>query len=851
MKNKLLLLLIYVFFFTGNSIAEEYIFEVSKIELNDKGNLIYASDGKIISEKKDIEITAEEFNYTKNIDLLEALNGSALIKNQNIKIVFDVLRIKNKNILKATNGVEIEDLKNFLNIKSENIVLDRSENKLTATNGVEIEDLKNFLNIKSENIVLDRSNNFIKVTENIKINDLKNLFNIQAETLFLDRSKNILNSNTESSLTDKYGNNFKSKKFEYNINKKNVKIFEATIKDNDKNNFKLNEADINLETNSLIGKNVEINLNNKFLNPENEPRLKGENIFYSGNITDIINGEFTACKKTEKCPPWKLSAKKITHDRDKKNISYKNVWLNIYDTPVAYFPKFFHPDPTVKRQSGFLIPTFKNSPNNNTFLSVPYYKVLNENKDFTFTPRFYTKDQLLLQNEYREVNKNSNLVTDFSILADKSNNSESHLFYNLDKNVITKNFKQSKFELKVEQVSNDTYLRANKINSPLINDYDVLENSFKLNLKSDDLNLKTDFIVYENLNRSSSDKYEYIFPKLEIAKKIENKTKLNGNFEFKSINFIHNYNTNVLEKVNTNDLVFNSASIISKKGFFNNYEFIIKNVNTDSRKSKINKQETDYYLSGLFQFNSTYPLIKKDETYNYLLKPKLSLKLNPGHTKNLSNNEYKLNVDSLFNLDRISSETTLEGGFSITYGGDYVLTKKNNDELLSIKLANNIRLKKNDDLERNNQLGSKTSNFFGKIKYNPTSFLTTTYNFSTLNNLTDINYQNFIADIKFSNFVNTSDYLRQDGDKNSYFLNKTTFNFNSNNNLSFSTRENLKTDLTEYYNLVYQYKNDCLKASIEYQKDYYNDRDIKPEENIFLKLTIIPFGSTSSPNLRK
>ena len=28
----------------------------------------------------------------------------------------------------------------------------------------------------------------------------------------------------------------------------------------DKNNFKLNEADINLETNSLIGKNVEINL---------------------------------------------------------------------------------------------------------------------------------------------------------------------------------------------------------------------------------------------------------------------------------------------------------------------------------------------------------------------------------------------------------------------------------------------------------------------------------------------------------------------------------------------------------------------------------------------------------------
>ena len=49
---------------------------------------------------------------------------------------------------------------------------------------------------------------------------------------------------------------------------------------------------------------------------------------------------------------------------------------------------------------------------------------------------------------------------------------------------------------------------------------------------------------------------------------------------------------------------------------------------------------------------------------------------------------------------------------------------------------------------------------------------------------------------------------------------------------------------------MYEYKNDCLAASIEYNKDYYSDRDIKPEENLFFKLTIIPFGQTSSPNLK-
>ena len=46
---------------------------------------------------------------------------------------------------------------------------------------------------------------------------------------------------------------------------------------------------------------------------------------------------------------------------------------------------------------------------------------------------------------------------------------------------------------------------------------------------------------------------------------------------------------------------------------------------------------------------------------------------------------------------------------------------------------------------------------------------------------------------------------------------------------------------------MYQYKNDCLAASIEYNKDYYDDNDVKPEESIFFKLTIIPFGETIIP----
>ena len=46
--------------------------------------------------------------------------------------------------------------------------------------------------------------------------------------------------------------------------------------------------------------------------------------------------------------------------------------------------------------------------------------------------------------------------------------------------------------------------------------------------------------------------------------------------------------------------------------------------------------------------------------------------------------------------------------------------------------------------------------------------------------------------------------------------------------LKYRTRRNKKTDLTEYYNLIYEYKNDCLTAAIQYNKDYYSDKDLKP-----------------------
>ena len=795
MKNNFFKFILICIFFYNSSFANEFKFETKTIDIIDNGQLIIASDGKVISSDNKIEIQALKFNYKKDLNLLEALDGSALIKSDNIRINFKEIIIDQKNLVIATK-------------------------KKTT-----IYDLENELTLESEDINYNRKNK-------------------------------ILLSEKKSILIDKFNNRISTDFFHFDINKNILKIKNSTLIDSEKNIFNIELGYINTKSNKLFGKDISINLNNKSFNKKNEPRLKSNSLIYDNDIVELKKGVFTTCKKRDKCPPWQMSAKKITHNKKSQMIHYKNAWLKVYDVPIFYFPKFFHPDPTVDRKSGFLVPTLKNSTNSENYLTLPYFHVVSKNKDFTFSPRFYSTDKFLLQAEYREVTANSSSISDFGIFNEKNENSKNHFFYNLDKRLDFDYFEDSNLKIKIEKTSNDTYLRAEKIDSKIKNSYGILENSLNLNLYSDDLIVDADFKVYEDLDKNKSDRYEFILPKIKLIKEIENKTNLDGRFILESDNLVKNYQTNIYEKININDLIFKSTPKISDNGFYNNYEFILKNANSDTQNSGAYKNDQNYYLGGLFQYNSSLPLIKNTESHQNIIKPKISIKISPDHTKDKSNSFTRLDVNNVYGINRLASNDSLEGGKSITFGNEFLrIDKTSSKESFSIKLANNFRFDENDDLPKNNQMGLKTSNLFGEISYNPNQYFKTNYNFSKKNNFEDATYESISTEFNFKKFKTSFDYINENDslqDRTSYLLSELNFNMNENNSLYFSTRKNKEKKLTEYYNFIYQYKIDCLAASIEYNKNYYDDRDIKPEENIFIKLTIMPFGQiASTPDLKK
>jgi len=786
MNNKLIIILIilFQFLFINKIFSNEIEFNATEIEIIDEGNQTVAK------------------------------NGSVFIKEDNISAKGSIIKyFKNKSLLIVNNG-KIKKIDNNLEINSKNIEYNINQSNLNFRDEVEIYDNTNNLKISSSEI------NFDLVEQKII-------------------------SQSESEIKDDLGNIYQVSQFEYDVEDKIIKLIELKVLDINSNTFETKIAYLDLEKKELVAKDVGLNFKISE-SSENEPRLKGRSLTSNKENTIVKKGTFTFCKKRENCPPWEMSAEEIKHDKQKKTIYYKNASLKIYDKKIFYFPKFFHPDPTVNRQSGFLIPKMQDNSTTGLSFNLPYFIAIAENKDVTLSPRFFADDKFLIQSELRQKNKNSNHTVDLSHYTSTGENTKNHLFYNFNKDYKSDSFDEIELNIKLEQVSDETYLKAYKIESPIINNLSNLTNSLGLNLYGENTSITTNLDIYEDLSKQDSDKYEYV-PNFSFSK------ILDENKIFNSKGYYKNYDTNITEKVLINNFEFSSIPLFLNNGVVSEKKLLIKNVNSSASNSTKFKNKDSLNVIPTFQTNYSLPLIRETENLSRNLIPKLSLRISAPHTKDVRKTDRKINYDNIYDLNRLGIDESSEGGVSLTYGYEYsMMEKSNSQEKIRFALANNLRFEENKDLPANSNLGDKVSDFVGIFEYKPNKNLKFDYDFSLKNNMNDKNYELYGFEFYLKNLTTKFEYLNENNSnlKTSYLKNETQFNFNEQNSLIFETRENKEKSFTEFYNLIYQYKIDCLTAAIEYNKEYYNDQDLKPSENLFLKLSIIPLGGMNSPNLK-
>ena len=870
MKNKFIIVFLILTFnlsLLNFTVAQEFNFNTTELQILKNGNILKAiNGGEINTKNNEIVIRADSFEYNKLTTLLKAKGNVRLIDK-----IADII-IETNEIFYLKNKEEIYTKGKSKTLKGKHLQIDAIQyfkyNKITSL----LEAKGNVvLNEKNKNITI-YTNEILYLMNEEKISSLgktniniEDKYNIEGNNLILLKDKMLLSSKKNVIITDSVSNVYKLGQFQYSINQEILKGINITAIINDKEDksdeFFFKTGFFDLQKNKFLGKDVVAKFHKDlFGNNENDPRISAVSVYGDKINTYFKKGVFTSCKKTDKCPPWKITSGEIHHDKIKKQIAYKNAWLEVYDFPVVYFPKFFHPDPSVKRQSGLLKPELGSSNNLGSSVYIPYFLAISEDKDLTIKPRLFTDNKFLLQNEYRQKTKNSFSITDFSIvnghdssLQDKGG-TRSHLFTNTLVDLSLDNFKKSMLQINYQKVSNDNYLKLFDLQSPLLlGDNSVLKSKIQFDLEHENYDLTTSFEMYETLNGSNSDRYQYVLPNYDFSKNFS-LNNIDGNFNLNSHGNNTLNDTNVSTSTILNDLNYSALGKFFDNGIKANFEIALKNVNTVGKNNPIYKNSPQSELMSAYTYNASLPLIKKNSTTFNTLEPKLSLKFSPHQMKNNSNESRRIDVSNIFSSNRLGLSDSFESGESITLGLNFKKEKVSTDnkidkieEYIDFKLASVFRLNEERNIPTNSTLNKKNSNIFGEFNFKPNKNISLGYNFSLTEDLNTFEYNSLTTTIEFGNFITQLDYLEEKGTVGSANIiqNTTKYDFDDQNSMSFNTRRNKKLNLTEYYDLVYEYKNDCLVAGIKYKKNYYNDADIKPVEELFFSITIVPLGTFS------
>ncbi|MCG6858094.1 MAG: LPS-assembly protein LptD [Salaquimonas sp.] len=124
-----------------------------------------------------------------------------------------------------------------------------------------------------------------------------------------------------------------------------------------------------------------------------------------GEIAIFNQGVYTACEPCrehpEKPPLWQIRANRVIINNHTRRIEYEGASFELWGHPIAYLPRFSHADPSIKRQSGFLIPIPSFTETLGFGIKGTYFWALAPNYDLTFGGTYYTNQGFLGEAEWR------------------------------------------------------------------------------------------------------------------------------------------------------------------------------------------------------------------------------------------------------------------------------------------------------------------------------------------------------------------------------------------------------------------------------------------------------------------
>ncbi len=579
-----------------------------------------------------------------------------------------------------------------------------------------------------------------------------------------------------------------------------------------------------------------------------------------GTRTELAQAVYSPCAVCEENPDplWQLKAERVVYDQSNETVRYRNATLEFLGVPLLYTPYLQHPGPNIQRQSGILTPTFGSSSQLGGWLRVPVYIVIDDQSDTTIEPYFTTDQGVAMIGEYRHLFSFGELYAYGSAtVADreelnglvKQDSVRAHLdafgVYSIDENWRAGH--------DIQLSSDDTYRRVYGFDSPTILTSNVYAEGFygrnylradlygfKDQRAADDANDTplilpelqahylsdpNDFGAYWSVTASSRSLYR-------ATDSDSHRVSLGGSWHVPYVSSV-------------GEIVDFSLSLRGDLYYVQDF------INPQSG------EEIDgSYVGRVFPQASLtwrWPLVRNTPPYQVVIEPIAGVIVspfgnNPEDIPDEDSRGFEIDSTNLFDGNRFPGYDRVEGGQRVNYGINLAVYGDTGG-YSSLFLGQSLRLRDDEAFLSGSGVEDELSDLVGRIEIRPMA------DFSLVDRFRfDVERQRLTAhDVTVSAgppalrlsaqyvFVESGETNDSDDDREEIAA-ALSSQIDEYWRINARVRYDLNEGSTRVAGLGLLYEDECFLISGDFQRSFYQDRDLKPDDSLTFRIGLKTLG---------
>ncbi len=590
---------------------------------------------------------------------------------------------------------------------------------------------------------------------------------------------------------------------------------------------------------------------------EDNSRLAAVSAQRRGGVeTQLNRGIYSACRDCvgfDGEPLWNVRASSVTHNQERREVVYRNATLEVLGVPIAYTPYLSHPDPTVKRETGFLTPTFGNSSDLGPSITAPYFWAISRDKDLTLNPVLYAENFPLISAEYRQAFADGELRALVSGVYDNTNSERERGRGHIDAEARFDINEYWRWGTNIKVATDDTYL-----NRFGFEDNDTLTSRAFIERFEERNYAVAETIFFQGLRaEDDQDEIPIVLPKIDY------------NF----VGDADDYGAFLTLDANVQQLTRKEGTSSQRLSLLSGWHLphissigVVTNVSATLQTDLYNvadvrvpSGDTETGLAGRFfpqlVAEWRYPWVRRNVSTGIVFEPIAALVLAPnGGNDNRIPNEDSLDVEfdetNLFSANRFPGKDRVEGGSRFVYalrGG--VFGEGGGSSTFFI--GQSYQFSENTDFAIGSGLNDNRSDIVGRLTISPNKFLDLVYK-------TRLDADNFDSKRIEISAAYGPRALRVSGD---YIFFEESAEFPEREEIfaavtsditdQWSARVDTRRDLTDdggtlSWGASLRYNCDCLDFTIDYRRTFTRDRDVEPEDKFTIRAEFRTLGEVGT-----